>query len=140
MSEEAKYSIELNKTLKYSLWVFPVFFVIIFIIFFKYAEINNIKPLLALPFWGFAFWNWLIYFNRPIKIDIYQDFLILYNIFNKKRKIRFDEIISIENHTSKIIVIRTKSKKILGVNGFDEFHKLIEKARSSNYQITFKSF
>lgn len=138
MSEEVRYSLELNKFLKYSIWALPILSIIIFIIFFKYSEIDSLKLLIVLPFFGFAFWNWAKYFKRPVKINVYEDSATLFNIFNKETIIKFNEINSIESDSSKALVIRTKSRKILVVNGFAEFSKFVDDIKSVNKEIIIK--
>jgi hypothetical protein len=138
MSKEVKYSLELNKFLKYSIWALPILSIFIFVIFFKYSDIDSLKLLFALPFFAFAFWNWAKYFKRPIKINVYQDSASLFNIFHKETKIKFSEINSIESDSSKSLIIRTKSNKIFGVNGFAEFSRFVNDVKSSNQEIIIK--
>jgi len=139
MSEEIKYSLELNKFLKFSIWGLPILSIIIFIIFFKYSNIDNLKLLFALPFFVFAFWHWAKYFKRPIKINVYKDSASLYSIFHRETKIKFSEINSIESDSSKALIMRTKSNKVIGVNGFAEFSKLIEDIKNVNQEIIVKN-
>lgn len=138
MSNEVKYSLELNKFLKYSIWALPIFSIIFIVVIFKYSDIDNPYQLLALPFFGFAFWNWAKYLKRPVKINVYKDSASLYDVFHKETKIKFSEINSIESDSSKGLVIRTKSRKIHGVNGFEEFSKFIEDIREVNKEIMLK--
>ena len=138
MGEEIRYSLELNKFLKYSIWALPVLSAIIFIIFLIYADIDNTKLLFALPFFGFAFWNWSKYFKRPVRIGVFKDYANLYNILSKETMIKFSDIKSIESDRSKALIIRTKSDKILGINGFDEFSRFVEDVRITNKDLLVK--
>jgi hypothetical protein len=138
MRENIKYSLELNKFLKYSIWALPILSAIIFILFFIYADIEKIKLLYALPFFGYAFWNWAKYFNRPIRINVFEDYATMYNVFNKETKINFRDIYSIESNSSKVLIIRTKSDKIFGVNGFSQFSKFLEHVKNVNTEIIIK--
>jgi len=134
-----KYTLEINKFLKYSIWALPLLSIMILIIFFIAADIHhNVKILFTLPFFGFAFFNWSKYLRRPVKLDVFEDSAILHNIFNKETNISFSDITSIESNNSQALIIRTRSNKIIGVNGFAEFSRFIEDAKAINKEIIVK--
>ncbi len=138
MCEEIKYSLELNKFLKCSIWALPILSISIIVIFFKYSDVDRLKLLLDLPFFVFAFWNWAKYFNRPVKINVNKDSASFFSIFHKETKIKFSEINSVESDGSNSLIIRTKSNKIFGVNGLAEFSRFVNDVKSSNQEVIIK--
>ncbi len=138
MEEDIKYSLKLNKFLKYYISTLPILSVIVLLIFVMYAGITNLKLLIGLLLFFTVLRNWFKYFKRPVKIKVFEDYANLYNIFNKETTIKFSDIKSIESNRSQALIIRTKSEKILGVNGFPEFSRFVEDIKNKNKEVVFK--
>ena len=138
MGEKSEYSLELNWFIKYSIWGLPALTLLIIIISLVNIKITNTVLIMLIPLLALALWNWTRRFHRPVKIEVYQDHAILYNIYRMKTKMMFKDIFSIESSDKEILILRLNSKKIYKVNGFSNFSKFVEDAKRKNKDILLK--
>jgi hypothetical protein len=138
MEGNLEYSLRLNRFIKYSIWGLPAITVVLFILFFTDINYTDAMPMLLMSLMMFALWNILKNSERPIRIDVYENYAILYDVYGIKTKIIFKGIQSIESLQPRILVLRLKSEKTYHVNGLSNFARFVEDVKNKNKDVLIK--
>jgi len=138
MAGNLEYSLSINRFIKYSIWGLPALTLLVIIISFINTNISTASPMILMSLILLALWNLLRNSERPIRIDVYEDYAFFYNVYGMKDKIIFKGILSFESIEPRILILRLKSEKTYRVNGLSNFSRFVEDVKNKNKDVLLK--